>query len=430
MPGKLDIKRHSPSILYLSKLTLAGSDGKENVDSNNNADESEESSTEADSEETETNSTDPQRKRKHDLETSTDSNSSPNKIKKKQSVKNTEVNQDKVDTENTDSDSSPIKIKKKQSVKNTEVNPDKVDTENTIDTEDIEGEGAGVDKSLGKNKNDKTSGNKKCDDQKHSPRKRKSSHGLHANSTPQRIGTDESDGFDAGESSSKVTKGGSAKKRKKSGESDTPKHNKKKEFKTVIHVGKSTEKEKKKSVWKVTPIINHETKTVTDSVEASTDKSEIKLSKDAPAKGQKDSSAQRKTTEAELENNKSESVTKEGKGQSSNKTTDKQTAIISSHITKESESSKGKSTMSDDLEGDIEIWIPNKKYKGKQSSVTPFAQFEKTKQPVAFVRKAMSKVKKQSPKPSVNQSNQSETEAATSAKKVKFDMKKNKALGW
>ena len=87
--------------------------------------------------------------------------------------------------------------------------------------------------------------------------------------------------------------------------------------------------------------------------------------------------------------------------------------------------------MSDDLEeGDIEIWIPNKKYKGKQSSVPPFAQFEKTKQPVAFVRKAMSKVKKQSPKPSVNQSNQSETETATSAKKVKFDMKKNKALGW
>ena len=284
---------------------------------------------------------------------------------------------------------------------------------------------------MGKNKINKTSGNEKGDDQKHSPRKRKSSQGLHANSTPQRIGTDESDGFDEVESSSKVTKGGSAKKRKKSGESDTPKHIKKKEFKTVIHVGKSTEKEKKKSVWKVTPISNHETKTVTDSVEVSTDKSEIKLSKDTPAKFRKDSSAQSKTTEAELENNKSESVTKEGKGQSSNKTTDKQTAIISSHITKESESSKGKSTVSDDLEeGDIEIWIPNKKYKGKQSSMKPFAQFEKTKQPVAFVRKAMSKVKKLSPKPSVNQSNQSETETATSAKKVKFDMKKNKALGW
>ena len=340
-------------------------------------------------------------KRKHDLETTTDSDSSPNKIKKKQSVKNTEVN------------------------------PDKVDTENTVDTDDIRCEGAAVDKSLGKNKDNKFSGNKKGDDQKHSPRKRKSSHGLHANSTPQRIGTDESDGFDAGESSSKATKGGSAKKRKKSGESDTHKDNKKKEFKTVIHVGKSTEKEKKKSVWKVTPISNDETKTVTDSVESSTDKSEIKLLKDTPAKVQKDSNSQSKITEAELENNKSESVTKEGKSQSSDKTTDKQTAIISSHITKESESSKGKSTVSDDLEeGDIEIWIPNKKYKGKQSSVTPFAQFEKTKQPVAFVRKAMSKVKKQSPKPSVNQSNQSETETASSAKKVKFDMKKNKALGW
>ncbi|KAL4219159.1 Ribosomal RNA processing protein 1 B [Mactra antiquata] len=76
-------------------------------------------------------------------------------------------------------------------------------------------------------------------------------------------------------------------------------------------------------------------------------------------------------------------------------------------------------------EGEIEIWVPNKKYKGNQDSNrrSSFAVFDNTTPPVAFVKRAHGKLK-QSPsamkKASVSKSSKS-------SKRVSFDLKKNQA---
>lgn len=83
-------------------------------------------------------------------------------------------------------------------------------------------------------------------------------------------------------------------------------------------------------------------------------------------------------------------------------------------------------------EGEIEIWIPSKKYKEKKSCSSGFAKFEKTKTPAAFVKRALTKLKN----PSVSQRGKvteettpGKTKEPASVKKVQFNMKKNKALG-
>ena len=86
---------------------------------------------------------------------------------------------------------------------------------------------------------------------------------------------------------------------------------------------------------------------------------------------------------------------------------------------------------SDDLQdGEVEIWIPNKKYKGnKDTNITPkanFASFDQSKPPVAFVKRSLSKSLKKTPSamktPTAGGKN-------GSAKRVSFDMKKNRAQG-
>lgn len=92
-----------------------------------------------------------------------------------------------------------------------------------------------------------------------------------------------------------------------------------------------------------------------------------------------------------------------------------------------------KATSSDLQDGEIEIFVPNKKFKGTpeaSAAKTPksnFAAFDGTRQPMAFVRRSLSKLKKT---PSSLKAPGSGRKASTgSAKRVSFDMKKNKAQG-
>ncbi|XP_052806135.1 ribosomal RNA processing protein 1 homolog A-like isoform X2 [Mya arenaria] len=81
-------------------------------------------------------------------------------------------------------------------------------------------------------------------------------------------------------------------------------------------------------------------------------------------------------------------------------------------------------------EGEVEIFVPNKKFKksSQKSPAADFAVFDSSKPPAAFVRKAYSKVNKpQTPTSIVNTPGSAKTR---SNKRVSFDMKKNKAQGF
>jgi hypothetical protein len=81
-------------------------------------------------------------------------------------------------------------------------------------------------------------------------------------------------------------------------------------------------------------------------------------------------------------------------------------------------------------DGEVEIWIPNKKYKGnKDTNITPkanFASFDQSRPPVAFVKRSLSKSLKKTPS---SQKTPTASGVTGSAKRVSFDMKKNKAQG-
>ena len=99
------------------------------------------------------------------------------------------------------------------------------------------------------------------------------------------------------------------------------------------------------------------------------------------------------------------------------------------------ETSSANTKASDKLEeGEVEIFIPNKKYrKGSASSTgSDFAKFDGSKPPVAFVKHAYNKVNKtpKTPKTPVNRSTTSlNARTRSETKRVSFDMKKNKAQG-
>lgn len=86
------------------------------------------------------------------------------------------------------------------------------------------------------------------------------------------------------------------------------------------------------------------------------------------------------------------------------------------------------SNTSDLQDGEIEIWIPNKKYKGNKTT-TPqsnFAVFEHSKPPAAFVKRSLSKSLKKTPS-ALKTPGAGKTPGSN--KRVSFDMKKNKAQG-
>lgn len=107
---------------------------------------------------------------------------------------------------------------------------------------------------------------------------------------------------------------------------------------------------------------------------------------------------------------------------------------------KSNDSNNSKSETSDLQEGEIEIYIPNKKYKktpvntskslpSTSTMPTPKAalfQFDNSKPPMAFVRKSLAKVVKTPTSATTPGSAKSRSEKA---KRVSFDMKKNKAQG-
>ena len=230
----------------------------------------------------------------------------------------------------------------------------------------------------------------------------------------------------------------SAKKRMKSDLSDAVQSGKK-GFKTVIEVRKN----KKKNVWTETCIEDTETS------ENKTDNAD--LSNDHTASQSEDIVAttdQQKTDgiqNGKGENSDSDSPRKKKKNQKSKKSAlinsdendgkSYKTNIVDNKV-KETETSESKTPVTDDLqEGEIEIWVPNKKYKENKptSSGSTFAKFEKTKAPAAFVKKALTKIKKQPVSESKGKDDSSSnlrgSTGSASGKKVKFDMKKNKALG-
>ena len=384
-------------------------DGKENVDANNNAEGAEDSGTDDESNETPTNSADHKRKRKHSLETVTaESEGLHDKVKKKHHIKHS----DKGNQED-EAQQESISLTKQSLISDA--------------AKSSRGSLSAAENSSG-------------DNHKQSPRKRKSSDDLGINSAPKRANADTENSECAieGESSLKDAKSENVKKRKKSGDSFSSKSTKKQEFKTVIHVRKDAQNEKKKSVWTETPI-SLETKSTDSEHVSKTEALESSLSQKETLTNLGDAIPPANNTTAKLEHNKSDSVKKKrskqtpdkskGKLENSSKSTSDIGTVKSSLDTEVSGSSNGKIPVSDDLqEGEIEIWIPNKKYKEKKQSGAGFAKFEKVKPPAAFVKKALTKVKKQSPKQAIAESKETDKTTA-SAKKVKFDMKKNKALG-
>ncbi|XP_048775041.2 ribosomal RNA processing protein 1 homolog B-like isoform X2 [Ostrea edulis] len=91
------------------------------------------------------------------------------------------------------------------------------------------------------------------------------------------------------------------------------------------------------------------------------------------------------------------------------------------------------------LEEEVEIWVPNKKYSGKlkkqekSAEVKKFAQFEHGAQtPPAYVKKSSAKLAtpKTEPGKASKKVTGSEKKSRTSKRKVTFDMKKNKAVGF
>lgn len=79
-------------------------------------------------------------------------------------------------------------------------------------------------------------------------------------------------------------------------------------------------------------------------------------------------------------------------------------------------------------EGEIEIWIPNKKYKGKKEANrrSSFAAFDHSGPPSALVRRAHSKLKQT---PSTMKKATAARSASKNSKRVSFDLKKNQAQG-
>ena len=80
-------------------------------------------------------------------------------------------------------------------------------------------------------------------------------------------------------------------------------------------------------------------------------------------------------------------------------------------------------------DGEIEIWVPNKKLKTSKIGGSAFAKFEKARLPSAYVKKAFTLTKKQSPGYNNKEGRYSSRTSSLPSKKVQFDMKKNKALG-
>ena len=275
------------------------------------------------------------------------------------------------------------------------------------------------------------------DKTKESPRKRK--HSKSSKSKTESITDSVDDGDMLLKDETIKANNSSAKKRRRSDQSGSAKTGKK-EFKTVIEV----RKDKKKDVWTESPLLetdhsnnkrdNKPAASQSDngasSFQSKTD--EIQKNKRENSKSPKNKKKNQNITKSALqndkkpseENNVDEDNVKLDKGDSPDgKTNEPKTTEPKAHVT-------------DDLqEGEIEIWVPNKKYKGNKPAGSTFAKFEKTKAPAAFVKKVLTKIKRQSPsvketKEKGDDSNKTNgsTESA-SGKKVQFDMKKNKALG-
>lgn len=116
--------------------------------------------------------------------------------------------------------------------------------------------------------------------------------------------------------------------------------------------------------------------------------------------------------------------------ESSSKTpepTDKVPAIVVAKATPQITKPVVKPPGNNDIQdGEIEIFVPNKKYKGGKVT-TPksnFATFDQTKPPVAFVKRSLSKSLKKTPS-----TMKGSGLTPGSSKRVSFDMKKNQAQG-
>ena len=398
------------------------------MDSNNNEDDTENSTADTDSQdETDVQSekTNKQRKRKHSAGTDiTDTPEPLTKIKKKQTSKDNVV----LDTSS---------VKKN----NISLNTPKKTTSDKVSESDSET----ADKKTEHDRKRKHSGSSKGKDES-----------IKDNAEDEKIVLvgDKIQGDNS-----------SAKKRRKSDLSDAVQSGKK-GFKTVIEVRKN----KKKNVWTETCIEDTETS------ENKTDNAD--LSRDHTASQSEDIVAttdQHKTDgiqNGKGENSDSDSPRKKKKNQKSKKsalinsdendvksdktnmvgnkaketetsgpktlaeTTGPKTPAETSGPKTPAETSGSKTSVTDNLqEGEIEIWVPNKKYKGNKPSSpgSTFAKFEKTKAPAAFVKKALTKIKKQPVSESKGKDDSSSSlkglTGSASGKKVKFDMKKNKALG-
>ena len=230
----------------------------------------------------------------------------------------------------------------------------------------------------------------------------------------------------------------SVKKRRKSDPSDLVQTSKK-EFKTVIQV----RKDKKKNNWTETPMEDTEkTENKTDSANFSNDHTasqpdgasngQSKTDEIQSSKGENSISESPKNKKRNQKNKKSALNSVEEPSDENDVKSDKKD--VPDNKTDELETSKTKPPTTEELQdGEIEIWVPNKKYKGNKPTGSTFAKFEKTKAPAAFVKKALTKMKKQSiSEGKVKDDGSSSMKGSTGSaagKKVKFDMKKNKALG-